>query len=54
MTLDNKVYVLFEVTRHDGDQMIDIFWDRTIPDRIAAENPAAAMDGYYVQEWEIK
>ena len=49
-----KVYCLFEVTRHDGDMLVDIFWDRTVPDAIAAENPAAGMDGYYVMEWEIK
>lgn len=52
--MNNKVYVLFEVTRHDGDMLVDIFWDREIPDKIAAENPAAAMSGYWVQEWEIK
>lgn len=52
--MSNKVYCLFEVTRNDADMLVDIFYDRTIPDKIAAENPAGAMDGYWVQEWEIK
>ena len=49
-----KVYCLFEVTRYDGDILVDIFWDRSIPDAIAAKNPAGAMDGLYVQEWKIR
>lgn len=48
-----RVYCLFEITRHE-DILVAIYSDRSIPDKIAAENPMGAMDGYYVSEWEVK
>lgn len=49
-----KVYCLFEVTRHDGDILREIYNDKSVPERIAKHDPAGAMDGYYVLEWDVK
>ena len=50
----SRVYGLFEVTRHDGDNLVDIYFDREFPDMVAKNNPASAMDGFYVKELWIK
>lgn len=51
---NSNVYILFEVMRDGEEQLVDLYWDRAEPDRIAAEHPTGIYGGYYVAEWKIK